>query len=428
MGAATFFSGCLDRRNDTPTDNPNWEQQADRAIRANRTTELDIKVTNRFGIPVPGAAVTVEMTAHDFRFGTAVNAPHLVHEAERGDPYRAHLSKLFNTAVLAVRHKWKPWETPADRELADHATEWLLDNGFDVRGHTVLWQDLDSGAVPEDVVTKLESDDPDRSDYLAERTTNHIRDIVGHYAGHLTDWDLLNEHVDNHSITEAIAPNEPPQQSPPLIEWFETAAAVAPDTDLYCNDYNLIVGDEEDHREQFETLIAYLQNADAPIDGIGMQGHFGSLGAAIDPNELRSLLDRYAALGVDLQVTEYDTFGQGWTEQDEADHLAVVLKTLFGHPAVVGFLMWGFWDGIHWQNNAPLFREDWSTKPAYDVYVDLVFDEWWTHETGRTGLNGNYSTRAFLGNYEITATWDGYSTTVTTSLTEPTADTIVVRI
>ena len=28
---------------------------------------------------------------------------------------------------------------------------------------------------------------------------------------------------------------------------------------------------------------------------------------------------------------------------------------IFSHPATNGFLMWGFWDGAHWKDNAPYF-------------------------------------------------------------------------
>lgn len=399
----------------------------DRAIRSNRTAELNVVVLDGAGDPIPNANVSVEMRAHDFYFGTAVDAARLLRETEDGDRYRSRLLDDFNTAVLENRHKWKQWETASERELADRATRWLLQNGFTVRGHTALWQSFDSGTIPEDVRAKFYSDDPDRSEYLHDRTMGHVWDIVHHYNGQIAGWDVLNEHLDYYRITDAIAPEHPPQEAPPLVGWFETAEEAAPDADFYYNDYGILTGDEERRRE-LETLITYLQRFDAPIDGIGMQGHFGQPEQAVDPDELRALLNRYASFGVDILITEYDTFGDGWTEQQEADHLSTLLETLYGHPASVGFLMWGFWDGDHWRDNAPLFRKDWSEKPAYDVYTGLVFNEWWTDDSGRTDESGFYSTRAFLGHYEITATGGGTSTTVTRSLTDPSTETVLVQL
>jgi len=78
--------------------------------------------------------------------------------------------------------------------------------------------------------------------------------------------------------------------------------------------------------------------------------------------------------------------------------------TLFSHPAVGGILMWGFWDGAHWRKNAPLYRQDWSMKPAGAVYRQLVLDSWRTNTAGSTDASGAFKTRAFLGNYEVTVT------------------------
>jgi len=415
----TLLGGCSEllggESEDDTERRPAWEKRADRAIRANRTAPLDVLVTDASGNPVPNADVGVEMRAHDFQFGTAVDATKLLRGED--DRYRKHLSEHFNAAVLEHRHKWKPWET--DRETADRATEWLLDRGLDVRGHTVVWQEFNHDVVPDDVTAKLGSDDPERAEYLSERTRGHVRDIVDHYSGRITDWDLLNEHLDKYRITEAIAPGALPQESPPPVEWFETAAEVAPDAGLYVNDYDLITGGDESRHEAIETLITHLQDSGAPIHGVGFQGHFGAREETIDPAELRRLLDRFASLGVDLKITEYDTFGPGWTEQTEAEYLAVVLKTLFANPAAEGFLMWGFWDGAHWKDDATLFRDDWSKKPAFDAYADLVYDEWWTDENGVTDEDGRYRTRAFLGEHEITAFDSGDSASVEATITDP---------
>jgi hypothetical protein len=74
--------------------------------------------------------------------------------------------------------------------------------------------------------------------------------------------------------------------------------------------------------------------------------------------------------------------------------------------------MWGFWDGRHWHNNAPLYRKDWSLKPAGQVYRDLVLGAFRTNLSGNADAAGVYRTRAFLGSYEITVSAAGKSKTV----------------
>lgn len=430
--AGTLLSGCqfgpFDDSQDAGQDSAPWEERADRGIREHRTTELDVVVTDAADDPVSGVDVSVEMQAHQFGFGTAIDAEQLLERSEADDPYRSNLSDNFNMAVLENRHKWAPWESPSERRLADRATRWLRENGLSVRGHAAIWQTLDPLVLPADVLEIVSSDDPDRSEYLHDRTMGHVSEIVRYYDGDLGEWDVLNEHIDHHAITEAIASDHPPQEAPPLVGWFETAREASSDADLYYNDYNIIVGEDESRREKLERLVTYLQEFDAPIDGVGAQGHFPSRDDAVDAEELREVLDRLAALDVDLKITEYDTFGPGWTEEAEAQHLEVVLKTLFSHPAATGFLMWGFWDGDHWQDNAPLFREDWSQKPAYDVYTDLVFDEWWTQNAGTTDSNGRYQTRAVLGEYEIRATAGATTVTAEPLLTDHSEETVVLRL
>ena len=430
-GSSTpVVNGCLreSRDSEATPDLDDWEKRADAAIQEIRTTDLSVAVKDAANDPVSDASIDITMQAHEFAFGTAVNASYLTNRSEAGDPYRTHLRDLFNTAVLENYHKWRNWEIDTRRAVANSATEWLLESDLDVRGHNVLWQRTDRNTLPDDVVTKLESDDLDRADVLTERTTTHTWDIVKAYADEISEWEILNEHVDNHSITKAITPDVSPQQSPQVADWFWTAEAAAPETEFYINEYNLITGEYEDQRKKMEELVQYLQKRGAPIDGIGIQGHFNTRSEAITPERLRELFDRFESLDVDLKITEYDTYGDGWTEANEAEHLNIVLRTAFSHPAVVGFLMWGFWDGSHWQDNAPLFRADWSEKPAYEVYTDLVFDEWWTDKSGTTDRNGHYETQVFQGDYEITVTSGDNSQTVTHTLVDPNSEKIVIRL
>jgi hypothetical protein len=74
--------------------------------------------------------------------------------------------------------------------------------------------------------------------------------------------------------------------------------------------------------------------------------------------------------------------------------------------------MWGFWDGSHWKKNAPLYRGDWSEKPANKVYRDLVLGKWRTNATGTSDAAGKYAVRAFHGEYSITVTHAGKTKTL----------------
>ena len=424
IGGVLWSLGTSNANNGSNTDDTrSWAERTSQGIQAHRTTDLTVEVRNAEGEPVPDATVNVEMQAHEFQFGTAVNAPRLLEAGN--DAYREQLLDLFNTTVLENKHKWAVWEK--DAAVADNATAWLRDHGLAVRGHAAIWQHLEHDVVPPDVVSRLDEDASDHAAYLKDRIRTHIRDILSTYAGDINDWDVVNEQLHHSAITDALAPDVPPEKSPPVADWFRIAAQSAPEADLYINDYDIVTGTDPE-QTAYETLAEYLLDAGAPIDGVGLQAHFHSRSEAVDPREFRALLDRYASQGLSVKVTEYDTTGDDWTEQEEANHLKTVLKTLYSHPAAEGFLMWGFWDGEHWRNNAPLFRKDWSEKPAYNTYTQLVFEEWWTDDRGETDTSGRYRTQAFLGDYEISVTVGGESTTMTTSLGDSTSETVEVRL
>ena len=77
----------------------------------------------------------------------------------------------------------------------------------------------------------------------------------------------------------------------------------------------------------------------------------------------------------------------------QADYARDFLTICFSHPAIRGFLMWGFWEGAHYKPIAAMIRRDWSTKPNYTVWNDLLYNRWWTDERGTTGPDDVWRTR-----------------------------------
>ncbi|MBR5518489.1 MAG: hypothetical protein IKV86_05610, partial [Clostridia bacterium] len=60
--------------------------------------------------------------------------------------------------------------------------------------------------------------------------------------------------------------------------------------------------------------------------------------------------------------------------------------------------------------------------------IDLVYNKWWTEETGVTNENGEFKTRGFFGDYDITVTLNGISKTVSTSCYKGNDNTITIVI
>jgi GH35 family endo-1,4-beta-xylanase len=422
---STMLEGARATTESTSATSTATDDQAT-AIERHRTGVLAVDVRGADGAPVVDATVDVTMRSHAFGFGTAVGARHLVEDTTAGGPYRTHLVDLFNTGVVEHRNKWRPWEHDRDRALALAATAWLRSQGLRLRGHTAIWQTFGQPVVPEDVVAKVRSEDDDRATYVARRSDQHVRDVVGHYGDAIEAWDVVNEPVHAHELTDVLDPDVPVTHSPHVRRWFRLAREAAPEPALYLNEYEILAGDNPDVREAYEALARYLQAGDGvELAGLGMQSHFDHPDEVRSPASTRQTLDRYAALGVDLQITEYDTAGDAWTDREAAEHLDSFLRTTYAHPAVTAFVMWGFYDGGHYAGRAPLFHEDWTPKPALDVYRSLVFDEWWTDESGRTDADGRYRTTAFLGRHDVVAETDQGTASTTVTVTDPDGETAV---
>ncbi|MCU4740631.1 endo-1,4-beta-xylanase [Natronoglomus mannanivorans] len=422
-----------------------WEAAADERIQEHRTGDLEVVVEDENGNPISGADVHVELQEHDFGFGTAVNAGTLINESSEGDEYREYIPELFNKAVLENQHKWRFWED--DTQLADDATDWLLDRGLDVRGHVCIWGATQHNAVPADVETAIDNND---AETIRQRTMDHIEEVITHYGDDIEEWEVVNEVLHEHALVEGVYGDqvdldEPwagevvPWRSEILADWYLKAQEVADQegVDIAVNDFNTLGGQWDYTRDWYPEQIEFLLDNGVDLDGIGFQSHIAAHDAPVggndDPDErmsyeqINEILDEYADYGAGLRITEFDTFGgDDWSgDEEKAEVLYTYLKTAFSHPAVDDFLMWGFWDGRHWEDDAPLFDQNWNPKPAYDVWTDLVFEEWWTEESGQADTSGTYTTPAFLGEYEITVTTDEGSTTTTIDVTDADGTTTV---
>jgi GH35 family endo-1,4-beta-xylanase len=364
-----------------------WRRAAAQRIDQIRKAELELRVEDPAGQAIEGAKVRARLARHEFAFGTCVQASRLVGPGE--ERYRGIITELFNFATLENDLKWPAlegdWNEGYPLDRAQAAVEWLGAQGIRVRGHVLVWPGWRN--LPRSLQA-LERE-PAR---LRGEVERHVRELASLLRGKLAHWDVLNEPFDNHDLMDILGREV-------MIDWFRAARAADPQARLFINDYAILAGGggRSPHRDDYLGTIRLLVEGGAPLDGIGMQGHFGTTLTA--PQDLLSILDRFAEFGKPIFVTEYDIdLGD---EALAAEYTHDFYTTLFSHPAVGGILMWGFWDGAHWKSNAPLYRRDWSLKPAGRVFRDLVLGAWHTDERGQTDGQGSFGVRGFLGEYVI---------------------------
>ena len=377
-----------------------WRAEADARIDELRRANIQITVLDANGAPVPEAQVRVRMTRHEFGFGSAVAADGLNTPNADGEKYRETIKELFNKVVLENDLKWPQWQQ--NRNRAQSALTWLHDNGITkVRGHTLVWpgwQHLPAGL--QDLAT-----DPDA---LRARIFDHIADVVSANRGQLVEWDVLNEPYTNTALQTILGDEE-------MAVWFKKAAEHDPLPTLYINDYSILSGGglDKPHQDGYFNVIRKIIDWEAPLGGIGMQGHFG---AQLTPvPKLWQILDRFAEFNKPIQITEFDVDVDD--EEVQAAYTRDFLTAMFAHPSIDGFMMWGFWEGRHWRPRAAMFRKDWSRKPNADAFTGLVFSKWWTDETIATDENGAVALRGFKGDYAIDVTVGEVTQTTNATLT-----------
>jgi endo-1,4-beta-xylanase len=365
-----------------------WRSAAAERIEKVRKSELSILVQDRNGKAMSGADVTIHQTKQAFGFGSAVVAQTLSRPGN--DKYKQLTAELFNTAVLENNLKWQPlagdWGEGWTVAVAQKGVDWLGQHGIQTRGHVLVWpgwKNLPRSLKP------LEKD-PVK---LRAAVNAHVTELATAMRGKLLHWDVMNEPFDNHDLMDLLGEDA-------MIEWFRAARAADPSAQLFINDYAILSGGggTTPHRDNYERVIKLLLDKGAPLDGIGLQGHFGA--ELTGPEDILALLDRYAKFGKQIWITEYDVDIDD--EELAGQFTRDLYTTLFSHPAVGGIMMWGFWDGAHWHKNAPLYRQDWSLKPAGAAYRDLVLREFRSNLAGKTDASGAFKTRAFLGSYEVT--------------------------
>jgi len=385
-----------------------WRENAQQRIEKHRKADLDVTVVDTRGDPVEGATVDVTMQAHAFDWGTCVATPRVVDTPT----YRDRLAAEFNYATVENGLKAAYWAGAKDDlrysvTQADvcEAVEWLTDQDVDVRGHALIWEAFDWLAI-----------DPDQppADIDADVQAS-IRERASPFTGQLTDWDMHNHPIWQDNVRRAVGRERVP-------EWWATARDTDDTAALCVNEINVLSetplpGDYADPYEQF---IEWLLEAGVDLGGIGFMTHCRVEDLRSIPDVL-ARLDRFADFGVPLQLTEFhvelDSRADRRAVQAQAAYVRDVLTAAFSHPAVETLVHWGFWAGSIWKPTTAFFDADWTRRPHGEVYRHLVFERWWTDETGDTDTDGRYATRGFRGEYEITATDGERSGTTTVTLT-----------
>ena len=382
---------------------------ANQRIEQHRKTDIDITVLDSNGHVVSGADVEVNMTKHAFRWGTAVVAQRINSNNTDNQIYKQKLLENFNAVVFENDLKWPPWTGAWGNSFGWHqaepALDWLDANNLPTRGHYLSWGTL-SGS---------DGYGPNNNNANSIPTTllEHIDDKLTTVGERITEWDVINHPIGCGPTTYGdIFGNA----------FYSTIinvsrASALPGTEMWMNEDNILNGGSV--ANEYESLINFLINDSAAPDGIGIQGHFKSSWGRNQPDtdeRIYAQLMRFSELIPRIQLTEFDidvgVYDNNnnlisYDEQYHAELMNNYLISMFSHKDLEGVTMWGFWAGAHWLPTAALYNQDWTPRPALVAYQNLLFNEWWTEESGQSDVDGQYELRGFKGDYDVTVTVNG---------------------
>jgi arabinoxylan arabinofuranohydrolase len=177
-----------------------------------------------------------------------------------------------------------------------------------------------------------------------------IRDFCARYPNTKL-IDVVNEAIPGHQPA-AFARNAFGDNW--IIRSFQLARQYCPNAILILNDYNVLSWDTD----AFINLARPVVEAGV-VDALGEQAH-GLEGWSL--NDIRTRLDRVAALGLPIYITEYDVARTN--DQEQLQIMQTQFPLFHDHPSVAGITLWGYVVGSTWVNGSGLIQSNGTPRPA----------------------------------------------------------------
>jgi endo-1,4-beta-xylanase len=286
-----------------------------------------------------------------------------------------------------------------DFTLPDAFVSFAGSNELKVCGHCLVWA-KDDRTPPWFYVN---GDKPASRELLLRRMKTQIDTLASRYRGRIGRWDVVNEALDDG--TNFLRPSGWVKiiGEDFIAKAFEYAHAADPKALLIYNDYN---NELPAKREKLIRLVRSLREQRAPVDAIGLQGHYEI--DRIPFKDIEATLVAMRNLKMKVEVSELDIDviprGQWWADggkhreelakvnpypdgcppeilQRQAEQYAQLFQLFRRYADVVGRIsFWDLHDGQSWLNSFPwqrvnyplLFDRQGLPKPAFGAVVKAL--------------------------------------------------------
>ncbi|MFC0527534.1 endo-1,4-beta-xylanase [Phytohabitans kaempferiae] len=285
-------------------------------------------------------------------FGAAVAANKL-----SDNVYTTILNREFNSVTPENEMKidaTEPNQNQFNYTNADRIVQHARSRGMAVRGHTLAWHSQQPGWMQNMSGTALRN-----------AMLNHVTQVATHYRGQIHSWDVVNEAFADGSSGARRDSNLQRTGNDWIEAAFRAARAADPNAKLCYNDYNT---DDWTHAktQAVYRMVQDFKQRGVPIDCVGLQSHLNNQSPY--PSNYRTTLSSFAALGVDVQITELDI------ENANATWYRNVVNDCLAVSRCTGITVWGIRDSDSWRasQNPLLFDGNGNKKAAYDAVLQAL--------------------------------------------------------
>jgi endo-1,4-beta-xylanase len=261
---------------------------------------------------------------------------------------------------------------PGD-QIADFANA----NGMKIKGHTLVWYNQ----LPSWVSSLTSASD------LRSAMVNHIQRVMQHYddKGGVIAWDVVNEAWDDTDPTKLRdSVFSRVIGSSYIDDAFSAAHTADPTVKLFYNDY--ATDGLSTKSNSVYTMVQGLKSRGIPIDGVGIQMHWRSVGSTLTAADVISNMQRLIALGLEVVISEMDVqLCKGGTLSDQQARFHDIVAACLTQPKCTAVTFWGITDKYSWLNSRtdlgctgsetprPLLWDDsYNKKPAYTGVMDAL--------------------------------------------------------
>ncbi|GAB3816951.1 hypothetical protein GCM10027605_66850 [Micromonospora zhanjiangensis] len=244
--------------------------------------------------------------------------------------YSTILDREFNMVTPENEMKWdatEPQQNQFNYNAGDQLVSHAQAHNQRVRGHALSWHQQQPGWAQNMSGTALRN-----------AMVNHITQVATHYRGKIYAWDVVNEAFADGGSGGRRDSNLQRTGNDWIEVAFRTAHSADPAAKLCYNDYN--TDGINAKSTGIYNMVRDFRSRGVPIDCVGFQSHLGGM----PPGDYQANLQRFADLGVEVQITELDISGS-----NQANAYAAVTKACLAVARCAGITVWGIRDSDSWR-------------------------------------------------------------------------------